>query len=140
MAKPSPTKADGEALFAAVMALAFQACLMDDGMLEFLAMMRGCQIVATAVIPDFMESIFRSFALETHIENAQKQLRHCGAPAVEDELVEMFLASLRGVAPLCRSMLELKYLAAIERVARLPKADPAQGNKRSHKPPSPWTK
>ena len=127
MSKPNPTKSDGEALFATVMALTFQASLMDDGMLEFLAMMRGCQVVATAVMPDFAESIFHSFALETHIEDAQKKMSRYGEPRVEDELVETFLISLRGVAPLCQSMLELKYLAAIERVARLPKTDPAQG-------------
>lgn len=128
MSRPNPSMADGEALFATTMALTFQSSLMHDGMLEFLAMMRGCQIVATAVMPDFTQSVFRSFARDVHIENAQMRLGKFGAPPViDDALVEGFLLSLRALAPLCQSTLELNYLAAIERVVRLPKTDPAQG-------------
>jgi hypothetical protein len=43
LSRPRFSKADGDAAFAAAMSLTFQSSYMEDGLVDFLAMVRGCE-------------------------------------------------------------------------------------------------
>ncbi|KAF5131339.1 hypothetical protein E5D57_007694 [Metarhizium anisopliae] len=57
------TAADADALFAATYCLMSQSSLMpNDGMAEYMALMRGAILVMTTILPEFPNSIFSKFA------------------------------------------------------------------------------
>ncbi|KAH8887678.1 hypothetical protein GQ53DRAFT_726027 [Thozetella sp. PMI_491] len=121
LGRPCTSKAEGDARFAAMMALTFQASYLADGMIEFLSMTRGCQVVAASSIPDLGESLFRSFSREGHMSTVRTMVSVLDPlKALDAEtVVTPFLTSLRALAPLCQSTLQLGVLASLERVARL---------------------
>ncbi|KAK3682458.1 hypothetical protein B0T22DRAFT_484516 [Podospora appendiculata] len=97
LGKPCLSMAEGDARFAAILVLTFQASCMADGMTEYLYMVWGCRIIAETAMPD----------MEGSVSNLQ---------AHEQSLVDEFLTSLRELGPLCSSPLETRLLAAIEHV------------------------
>ncbi len=71
LGRPCSSKAEGDARFAAMMTLTFQASYMADGMIDFLSMSRGCHIVAMTAMLSFEESLFRSFSRDGHISTVK---------------------------------------------------------------------
>ncbi|KAK4232613.1 hypothetical protein QBC38DRAFT_352125 [Podospora fimiseda] len=119
LAKPCSSAAEGDARFAAIFALAFQASCMPEGMTEFMSMTRGCYIVATTAVMDFDNSLFRSFTEEGYVESVRRLVTGPGSLGYNEEvLLEEFLVSLRRLGPLCRSPLEVRFLSGIERTAK----------------------
>ncbi|TIC95466.1 Sterol uptake control protein 2 [Colletotrichum higginsianum] len=118
--------ADGDAAFAAIMALTFQAGHMAEGMVDFLWMVRGCHIVATQAMSSFETSAFRGLSTPEHVEGCKRMaLSRGGAKGSADgrrilsETFEGFEASLGNLAPLCGSVIEVEYLAGLKQVAVL---------------------
>lgn len=125
--KPCLSKAEGDARFATVMALTFQSSYMQEGMMEFISMVRGCIVVSDTAMLDFEESAFRSFSPEQH----EKTVRGLKGSAVSDigyavEL-DMAIASVRRVRPLCYSILEVKYLGMMEGMLKTAKTSQIGG-------------
>ncbi|KAK3899422.1 protein RTM1 [Staphylotrichum tortipilum] len=124
LSAPCPTRHDADAKFATAIILTFQSSYMSDGMMDFLAMLRGWMVIQTTVVPSLGESIFCGITEETYV-GSMKRLLGPGAdpdPKADGELrrtLQDFTASLRLAAPLCRSTAELHYLATLERVARV---------------------
>jgi hypothetical protein len=143
LSKPNPSKDEGDATFGAVMSLCFQSSYMADGMMEFVSMVRGCvsslhsrpagflsvcketdrnnlgHVVATKAMPCFEDSAFNSFSREGHVSTMQKFIDASGIERSNYGVVDEFLASTRALAPLCKSVFELKYLADVQRVMGL---------------------
>ncbi|KAF4847083.1 hypothetical protein CGCSCA2_v012857 [Colletotrichum siamense] len=124
------SKVDGDAAFAAMMALTFQAGYMVDGMGDFVAMVRGCHVVADNAMPSFPDSAFRGFSGPGYVSGFRSLLQpdqHPGRlPRLEDvreaerrEVLDGFVASLRDVGALCGSVCEVEYLAGMKRVVGL---------------------
>ncbi|KAJ9151319.1 Sterol uptake control protein 2 [Pleurostoma richardsiae] len=121
LSEPCASKAEGDARFAAIMSLTFQSSYMPEGMLDFLSMIRGCTVVSHSAMPAFEDSMFRSFSLEGHIESL-RSLNQGREDSPEDEgLVDAFLSSIRAVGALCRSTMEVRFLAAFEAVVKTAK-------------------
>lgn len=116
LSRPCPSRTEGDARYAAMMALTFQSSYMADGMLDFLSMTRGCHIVAVSGMPCFGDSLFAGFSGEGHL-TAVRGLNHPGAThPLGDGFLDGFSGSLRALAPLCHSTLEVNFLARIEKV------------------------
>lgn len=168
LSAPCPTRDDADAKFATAIILTFQSSYMADGMMDYLAMLRGWMVIQTTVVPSLGESIFHSITEETYV-GSMKRLLGLAAdpdPKADGELrrtLQDFTASLRLAAPLCRSTAEIHYLAALERIARLASQSspidgkppiaspllpqhhasntrqPASNSSRSTQPPTRWT-
>jgi hypothetical protein len=129
---PSTTRADADAMFATAIVLTFQSSYMADGMMEFLSMLRGWMVIQTTVVPAMGESIFHGMTEETYVGSMKKLLGPVvgldkGADEALQRTLQDCMASLRLVAPLCRSTAELHYLASMERIARTSQTSPANG-------------
>jgi hypothetical protein len=144
LSKPNPSKAEGDAAFGAAMSLTFQSSYMPDGLIDFISMIRGCEllhepkidrgltslqghVVAMKAMPNFAESKFNSFSIEGHISSVQSLFDEFGHVPHDLEVVEGFLASAQGVAPVCKSVFELQYLAEPQNVGNLAKTGSPEG-------------
>jgi hypothetical protein len=126
---PPASTAEGDARFAAMFALTFQASCMPEGMTEFMSMTKGCHVIYQTSMLYFNDSLFQSFTQEGYAESVRRLI---GSPplilnAEQDRMIKDFLCSLRALAPLCKSPLEVRFLAATERVVKLAKVSAAQG-------------
>lgn len=127
--QPASTKAEADALYATVMALAFQSSYMMDGMLEFISMIRGCVVVSGLSLQRFAESLFQKFSAESHMKNVQALNQGGISPTRYTNFFDAALVSVMALVPLCRSTLELRYIAIIDRVIQAAKSDSVNGTK-----------
>lgn len=129
LSTPPKSTAEGDARFAAMFALTFQASCMPEGMNEFLAMIRGCHIVYNTSMTEFQDSLFQAFTQAGYSDSVRQLIK--GPPIILDEdqdiLIKGFIKSLRALAPLCKSPLEIKFMAATERVVRVARVSAAEG-------------
>ncbi|KAK4118502.1 hypothetical protein N657DRAFT_651200 [Parathielavia appendiculata] len=131
LSEPCASREDADARFAAAILLTFQSSYMPDAMMDFIGMLRGWMVIQTTVVPSMGESIFHDITEETYVGSMKKLLQlnpvadlEIGAGTELQDILEGFLASLRLLAPLCRSTAELHYLASMERIARMSEASP----------------
>lgn len=129
LTNPPASTAEADARFAALFALVFQASCMPDGMTEFLAMTKGCHIIYHTSMLTMDDSLFGSFARESYADSVRRLI---GAPplvldAEQELMIRRFLRSLRALGPLCKSPLEVRFLAATERIARTAAISAARG-------------
>ncbi|WQF83865.1 Putative fungal transcription factor [Colletotrichum destructivum] len=111
--------ADGDAAFAAIMALTFQAGHMTEGMVDFLWMVRGCHVLVRDVrIPWVVDAEARR-GMQEDGPVARRREGACRRQEEPMEIFEGFEASLRNLAPLCGSVIEVEYLAGLKQVAAL---------------------
>ena len=141
LSRPCSCPEEGTARYAAVMALAFQSSYMADGMLEFVAMTRGCHVVArTAMGGAFEGGPFAVFSREGHVDACRRlgpRPAWEGGNGDEEEVVlseeaaEGLLGGLSGLARLCggwRSKLEDEVAGKIEQVIALARWDCIEGD------------
>ncbi|KAF4977512.1 hypothetical protein FZEAL_5991 [Fusarium zealandicum] len=123
LSRPNLSKQDAEAAFGAMLVLTFQSAYMAEGLGDFLTMIRGCWLVGTHV-GDLEHSIFKTLARASYIEKVQELAQ--GNPAdyrLNTLITEDFCNSIRRIAPLCRTVPELGYLAHMERIATFASTD-----------------
>lgn len=122
LSKPCSSRAEGDARFGAIMALTFQASCMPEGMVEFLSMVRGCHIVAAHSMPSFEASAFESFTANGYTKSIRNLIAPGGFVEPADiSLFDGFAMSLRALGPLCKSPLEIRFLASTQRIMNLTK-------------------
>ncbi|KAL2135768.1 hypothetical protein VTI74DRAFT_6973 [Chaetomium olivicolor] len=128
LSTPPRSTAEGDARFAAIMALAFQASCMPEGMVEFLSMIKGCHIIATTSMLSFEDSLFAEFTREGYSQSVRRVIGTAPLALNPDEeiLIEEFLESLHALAPLCKSPLEVLFLASTERVVKVARISAAE--------------
>lgn len=129
LSTPPASTAEADARFGALFALTFQASCMNDGMTEFLSMIRGCRIIYCTSMKDFPDSVFQPFNREGYSDSVRKLIGACSftLEADQDVLIQDYLRSLRALAPICTSPLEIRFLAATERVVRMAKISAVDG-------------
>ncbi|KAH8679342.1 hypothetical protein BGZ61DRAFT_457065 [Ilyonectria robusta] len=115
---PCATKAEGDARFATMMALTFQASYMPEGMQEFLSMIRGCIVVSDTAMPYFTESVFHTFSPERHEQSVHELNQEPSHHGQNADIFKDALISSRALGPLCRGVLEVRYLGIIERILK----------------------
>ncbi|RSM10013.1 hypothetical protein CDV31_007419 [Fusarium ambrosium] len=98
--------ADRDALFAALMCIAAQSCLMPHGMTEYLVMSRGATLVSTAMMPEYHRSVFRTWTPDAHIDN----IRDIITDQPKDmKMIEGFKSSALALETRCRTECEKIY-------------------------------
>ncbi|KAH8898860.1 hypothetical protein GQ53DRAFT_635684 [Thozetella sp. PMI_491] len=113
-----PCHAGGDARRAAIMILTFQTSYMEDGMMEFLSLLRGWMVISGAVSPAFEHSSFKDFTRDAYVESMRNRLVTPGVPSASTlDALDDFSASLKTLTPLCRSVSEVLYSAVLERIA-----------------------
>lgn len=129
LGSPPRSTAEGDAQFAAMFALAFQASCMPDGMNEFLAMIKGCHVVGSTALITRPDSLFWSFTQEQYSDRIRAilGLGPVGLTPEQDALMDDFLTSLRALAPLCTSPLEVRFLASTESLVKTAKISASEG-------------
>ena len=129
LSRPCSSAAEGDARFAAIMALAFQASCMADGMAEFMSMVRGCHVIANSAMPAFGRSLFSSFTTEGYSDSIRRLIQRVeiDRDSITGGLVNESLTSLRALAPFCSSTLEISFLASTERITKLAQFEPIEG-------------
>ncbi|KAH7141022.1 hypothetical protein EDB81DRAFT_654675 [Dactylonectria macrodidyma] len=118
LSKPCTSKAEGDALFATMMALTFQSSYMPEGMLEFLSMIRGCMVVSATAMPNFTESAFQSFSPEGHEKSVHELNPDAPEYGANSDIFAAAAVSARALGPLCRSVLEVRYLGILEGILK----------------------
>ena len=142
LSTPSVSTADGDARLAAAIVLTFQSSNMDDGMMEFLRLLRGWMIIQTTVVPSIQQSIFQSFTQDAYVESMRSHIgqgkRDSSSYSAGQELLEALEnlnASLRLVGPLCQGPAELRYLSALQRVTVVARTSPLDGGSPNRREP-----
>ncbi|KAI8716900.1 Zn(2)-C6 fungal-type domain-containing protein [Fusarium sp. LHS14.1] len=123
LSRPCRTAAEADARYAAVIALTFQSSYMPDGMMDFLAMMRGWMLIQTTLVADHTKSMFCTFTRESFVGSMERYIEQQGNSG-NDTLIQDCLASLKTVEPLCRGNAERRYWSMLERLAQLSTASP----------------
>jgi hypothetical protein len=120
------TAADADARYAAIIALTFQSTYMPDGLMDFIAMMRGWMLISTTLVTDHQTSMFRQFTRESWVGSMEKYIE--GQHETKDDMVtEDFITSLRILQPLLRGKAELQYLSRLVGLALLSRESPRDG-------------
>ncbi|KAM0336667.1 hypothetical protein ACHAPQ_003898 [Fusarium lateritium] len=123
LSQPCHTAVDADARYAAIIGLTFQSTYMPDGLMEFIAMMRGWMLISTTLVTDHRTSMFRQFTRESWVGGMEKYIEE-QHKTIDDVMIGDFLASLRILQPLLRGEAELQYLSRLERLALLSKTSP----------------
>ncbi|KAI5456930.1 hypothetical protein BGZ63DRAFT_395123 [Mariannaea sp. PMI_226] len=101
-----------DALFAALICIVAQSCLIPHGMTEYLVMTRGATLVASSIMPDMGRSIFRTFSSEGHIEALSRMI----SDQTRDlSMIEGFHQSVLKLEPLCKQNHEKRYFQSLIR-------------------------
>lgn len=103
---PSKNPLDADALFATVLCLIAQSSLMPDSMAEYMTMVRGGNLVATTIIPDFQKSLFRMFTPEGHMETLAQMVTEQPKDLM---VIHGFKKSVVNLEPLLHRAHELQY-------------------------------
>ncbi|GAB1315714.1 hypothetical protein MFIFM68171_05924 [Madurella fahalii] len=128
LSQPCTSAAEADARFAALFSLTFQASCMPEGMPEFLSMVRGCHILAIESMMAYDDSLFSAFTQEGYSDSVRRLIgtSPLQLDAETEIMVDDFTKSLRALAPLCTSPLEVRFLAATERIIKVAKVSAAE--------------
>ncbi|KAF4446529.1 Sterol uptake control protein 2 [Fusarium austroafricanum] len=128
LAKPGLTNRDAEAAFGAMLNLTFQSAYMDDGLIDFLTMVRGCWLVGTQSKVDMDDGIFKTFGRVSYLERVKEliQVDEASNYYLDKMIAEGFCQSVQRLGPLCYSVAELQYIAHMQRIATLASTNPAE--------------
>ncbi|EWG52071.1 hypothetical protein FVEG_16915 [Fusarium verticillioides 7600] len=123
LSQPCHTVIDADARYAAIIGLTFQSTYMPDGLMEFIAMMRGWMLISTTLVTDHQTSMFRQFTRNSWVGSMEKFVEEQHG-STDEIVIEDFLASLKILQPLLQGQAELQYLSRLERLALLSKTSP----------------
>lgn len=114
LSKPDLTTHESDAVFGALLALVFQSAILPEGMMDFFSMIRGCGLLFFKGVMDPYESNFRSFKREMHMATFLENVvgSHPAPPSMEPSSL---LESVRALGPLCKSVVELTFVAEIQK-------------------------
>ncbi|KAH8901766.1 hypothetical protein GQ53DRAFT_630618 [Thozetella sp. PMI_491] len=117
LSRPITSSVEGDALFAATSALASQAALMPNAMVEYLTMTRGIHLLIFHLAPNFYQkTLFRTFRLDGHLESLTKLIHE---QELDVQLLSELEESLRLLEPLCETAREGAYLGLMQKIVRV---------------------
>jgi len=110
--KPPAKPADADALFAAIICLITQSSLLPDSMVDYITTTRGGNLVATSMITNYENSIFKYF---TPVEHDRSLERLITEQPKNFHVIDGFQSSALSLRPLCKKSTELIYCESIIR-------------------------
>lgn len=106
---------EGNALMATCFALTFQSIVLDDGMAEFMTFCRGIALVSMQMHYKGVKFLFSNLQ---HLDTSAILKPHMDAlPLVRRDWVDMAVAAIRGLEPLCTQPVEFEYYRIILEIA-----------------------
>ncbi|XXG97068.1 hypothetical protein Hte_003362 [Hypoxylon texense] len=106
---------EGNALMATCFALTFQSIVLDDGMAEFMTFCRGIALVSMQMYSKGVKFLFSNLQ---HLDTSEVLKPHMDAmPLVRRDWVDMAVAAIRGLEPLCTQPVEIEYYTIILEIA-----------------------
>ena len=106
LSQPCQSPLDADALFATAVCLMSQSSLMSDSMADYLVLVRGGHLIASTMLTDDEESIFRGFNGESH---AGALTRIVSDIPKDLSVIDGFIASMLPLNPLCRTVCQQRY-------------------------------
>ncbi|KAI0874840.1 hypothetical protein GGS24DRAFT_457940 [Hypoxylon argillaceum] len=98
---------EGNALLATCYALTYQSVMLDDGMSEFMTFCRGIVIVAIQMYCKGAKFMFSNFLGDAQLVLLQPLLD--SVPLIRKEWIDMAVASIAALEPLCTQHVETEY-------------------------------
>ncbi|KAL6707216.1 hypothetical protein ACN47E_004763 [Coniothyrium glycines] len=106
---PPKSRCEQDARMAAALALAFQSSHLQDGMAEFLTMVRGCNLIAGDEASMNSDSAFHAFREDGHLEMMRSRIGSSRLSCVNREDLDVAAISLRELESLNMSEWERQY-------------------------------
>jgi hypothetical protein len=116
LAKGLHTFEEANAMLAACLNLLFQTCHFDDGLAEFMTLMRGIIFVTIHMGCHKIRFLFDSLLAENQLAKVEPGLK--SATIIDSELVHAAISSLESFEPLCQREYEKSFFSALLQTAR----------------------
>ncbi|RMZ77321.1 hypothetical protein DV737_g4441, partial [Chaetothyriales sp. CBS 132003] len=112
IAKDICSQADADAMLAAVYALTFQSVYMDDGLVDFMTMVRGCMLITERVESSNTSS---SFCLEpnAHIRTLEPDISQLAG--LDKRILHTGLDAIGRLTPILKTAADLDFFLAIQK-------------------------
>ncbi|KAJ4292352.1 hypothetical protein N0V90_009013 [Kalmusia sp. IMI 367209] len=94
---PPKTRIERDARMAAALALAFQSSHLPDGLLEFLTMLRGCNLIAMEGTLDNVDSAFHAFREDGHLATMRTRMYASQLNSVNRDDLDLASLSLHDI-------------------------------------------
>lgn len=107
LSNPPSSQQSLDAILAALFCLITQASLIDDGLADYMTIIRGGHLIVIVIIGDMSKSVFPGFTVEGHDSMSQQLTRE----DQRDDMTDMnnFAVSLQLLEPLIQAPYEHKY-------------------------------
>ncbi|XPT00576.1 hypothetical protein M3J09_009727 [Ascochyta lentis] len=112
---PPKSKSEKDARMAAALALAFQSSHLQDGLAEFLTMVRGCNLIASGEVSTCSDLAFNAFGEDGHLRQMKDRISttpQFNCPTHED--LGLAATSLASIEYLNMSPFENMYWSALD--------------------------
>ncbi|KAJ4151261.1 hypothetical protein LMH87_011972 [Akanthomyces muscarius] len=107
LSNPPSSQQSLDAILAALFCLITQASLIDDGLADYMTIIRGGHLIVIVIIGDMSKSVFPGFTVEGHDSMSQQLTRE----DQRDDMTDMnnFAVSLQLLEPLIQAPYEHRY-------------------------------
>ncbi|KAF1739369.1 Sterol regulatory element-binding protein ECM22 [Beauveria bassiana] len=114
LSNPPSSQQSLDAILAALFCLITQASLIDDGLADYMTIIRGGHLIVIIIIGDMSKSVFPGFTIEGHNSMAATLTRE----DQRDDMTDMndFEMSLRILEPLVQASYEHKYYGLMSQI------------------------
>ncbi|OAK95765.1 hypothetical protein IQ06DRAFT_297323, partial [Phaeosphaeriaceae sp. SRC1lsM3a] len=113
---PPKSLIERDARMAAALALAFQSSHLQDGMAEFLTMVRGCNLIAGPEESLGEDSAFHAFRDDGHLQNMRNRIGTSSRACVSHSDLDLAALSLHGLSDLTLSPCERSYWSILTQI------------------------
>ena len=118
---------EADATLAAFYIFGFQSLYIDDGLIDFLIMIRGCTLVTRQIQSDGLPTVFQFPNLDSYIKAIAAEEAHI--PCMSSDLAISAIESLQTLKPLCKHETEILALSLLESIIMQMQFSTAQGLK-----------
>ncbi|KAJ3497486.1 hypothetical protein NLG97_g1866 [Lecanicillium saksenae] len=114
LSNPPSDQQSLDAILAALFCLITQASLIDDGLADYMTIIRGGHLIVIIIIGDMSKSVFPGFTVEGHDSMSAELVRE----DQRDDMTDMhdFALSLRNLQPLLRAPYEHRYYGMMSQI------------------------
>lgn len=125
LSNPPSNQQSLDAILAALFCLITQASLIDDGLADYMTIIRGGHLIVIVIIGDMSNSVFSEFTEEGHERMSAALCREDQRDDMSD--LNDFAVSLRMLEPLIKAPYEHRYYGMISQVSRAVQRSSFQG-------------
>ncbi|TQW00096.1 hypothetical protein V2A60_001216 [Cordyceps javanica] len=114
LSNPPSSQQSLDAILAALFCLITQASLIDDGLADYMTIIRGGHLIVIIIIGDMSKSVFPGFTVEGHNSMSAQLVRE----DQRDDMTDMndFAMSLRMLQPLIQAPYEHRYYGLLKEI------------------------